>query len=464
MYCGDETGAFVGDCGSSSCRFGYGGEDAPKLVIPGQIASDGSKTSIGYPAISYPRKGLELIPIYETPKTSSSPALEQYLKSQCYSDDSSSSMMDVDTSQNANDGAISNWDAWESTWEHAFTNLRVRDPNKNSASQSSSSTSTIVHPVLVVESGHAPKAQREQIAELMFETFNVPSMFIMPSPVLAAFSAGRQTALVIDCGGGGCRVSPIVDGIMLKRAQRRNNRGGDWLSDQLFELFAKKDINAIPRYVARHEKLKSSSSAVAALPDVTRSFFLHSLREVLYEFKTAHCGIYPAKIGPYDSEEVREAVRTHMSHAGHEHLRKFELPDGTIVNVGEDHPDLFLLPELLFDDEDKSVGGQGLHKMAHEALSASDIDSRKELCANMILCGAGSQFKGLENRLAKDMTTLCPSSYRCRVIASKHSVERMFAPWIGGSILTSLGSFQQLWLSKAEYEENGVTLAAQKFH
>ena len=30
MYCGDETGAFVGDCGLTSCRFGFGGEDCPK--------------------------------------------------------------------------------------------------------------------------------------------------------------------------------------------------------------------------------------------------------------------------------------------------------------------------------------------------------------------------------------------------------------------------------------------------
>ena len=31
MYCGDETGAFVGDCGHATSRFGYGGEDTPKV-------------------------------------------------------------------------------------------------------------------------------------------------------------------------------------------------------------------------------------------------------------------------------------------------------------------------------------------------------------------------------------------------------------------------------------------------
>ena len=34
--------------------------------------------------------------------------------------------------------------------------------------------------------------------------------------------------------------------------------------------------------------------------------------------------------------------------------------------------------------------------------------------------------------------------------------DRRFSVWIGGSILASLGSFQQLWMSKAEYEEQGA--------
>ena len=37
MYCGDETGAFVGDIGSHTARFGYGGEDCPKVVVPSAV-------------------------------------------------------------------------------------------------------------------------------------------------------------------------------------------------------------------------------------------------------------------------------------------------------------------------------------------------------------------------------------------------------------------------------------------
>ena len=81
---------------------------------------------------------------------------------------------------------------------------------------------------------------------------------------------------------------------------------------------------------------------------------------------------------------------------------------------------------------------------------------------NLVLCGAGSRFLGLDTRLNKELTAMTPSAYRVKVLSGKKG-ERMNAAWIGGSILTSLGSFQQLWLSKAEYEEYGSTLAVQRF-
>ena len=103
-----------------------------------------------------------------------------------------------------------------------------------------------------------------------------------------------------------------------------------------------------------------------------------------------------------------------------------------------------------------------LHRLAHQALSDTDVDARKELLMNLVLSGAGSRFQGLDTRLNKELTAMTPSVYRVKVLSGKKG-ERMNAAWIGGSILTSLGSFQQLWLSKAEYEEYGSTLAVQRF-
>nr|XP_021506383.1 actin-like protein 6B [Meriones unguiculatus] len=57
---------------------------------------------------------------------------------------------------------------------------------------------------------------------------------------------------------------------------------------------------------------------------------------------------------------------------------------------------------------------------------------------------------------------LPPQSMRLKLIASNSTMERKFSPWIGGSILASLGTFQQMWISKQEYEEGGKQCVERK--
>jgi len=107
-----------------------------------------------------------------------------------------------------------------------------------------------------------------------------------------------------------------------------------------------------------------------------------------------------------------------------------------------------------------------LDKMIHASLgSVGDADARKELCGNIVLCGGGasSMTMGMEQRLSYEVANTVSGFYKTRVVASRNTVERTFAPWIGASILTSLGSFQQLWLTKQEYEEYGPYLSIQRF-
>ena len=218
----------------------------------------------------------------------------------------------------------------------------MHDSSKNRSNISSDDS--IAHPILVVEQQGGftvPKGQRETITEIMFEKFNVPAMYIMPSSVLSAFSIGRHNALVIDCGAVGCRATPVVDGMDLKSAFRYNLRGGDWFSDQIYEKLIVKGFDITPRYKARCKILNKRQ------PSVTRSFELNAIRDVMYEFKSLHCGLYPTKIEK--QEDVKSAVKTHLSHSAHDLLRSFELPDGTAINLIDDHQDLFLLPVCNFE-------------------------------------------------------------------------------------------------------------------
>ena len=59
----------------------------------------------------------------------------------------------------------------------------------------------------------------------------------------------------------------------------------------------------------------------------------------------------------------------------------------------------------------------------------------------------------------KEIATLAPSTMKVKVIAPP---ERKYSPWIGGSILASLSTFQQMWISKQEYDESGPSIVHRK--
>ena len=122
------------------------------------------------------------------------------------------------------------------------------------------------------------------------------------------------------------------------------------------------------------------------------------------------------------------------------------------------------LPSFINNHQDNSGDILPLPQLIHKSLTQiSDADMRKELSSNIILTGASSLFPTLDKRLSVELGRILPSSYKYKVIHSKNSVENRYGAWIGGSILSSLGSFQQLWLSKREYEENGPLLGLQRF-
>lgn len=64
--------------------------------------------------------------------------------------------------------------------------------------------------------------------------------------------------------------------------------------------------------------------------------------------------------------------------------------------------------------------------------------------------------------MSRDLSLRAPSQVRLKLIAANGSVERRFGAWIGGSILASIGTFQQMWISSQEYEESGKSQVERK--
>ena len=103
---------------------------------------------------------------------------------------------------------------------------------------------------------------------------------------------------------------------------------------------------------------------------------------------------------------------------------------------------------------------QSVQEMILESINQCDIDIRRDLCSGMIVTGGNTLYSGFVERLTEELNASVPQ--RIKIVSSNYATERKCGAWIGGSILGSLGTFQQMWMSKAEYEESGTSLVERK--
>ena len=102
------------------------------------------------------------------------------------------------------------------------------------------------------------------------------------------------------------------------------------------------------------------------------------------------------------------------------------------------------LPEALFRDI-LGMESAGVHETTYNSIMKCDVDIRKDLYANVVLSGGTTMYAGVADRMSKEITALAPASMKVKIIAPP---ERKYSVWIGGSILSSLSTFQQMWISK----------------
>lgn len=290
-------------------------------------------------------------------------------------------------------GIVTDWNDMERIWQYIYSKDQLQ-------------TFSEEHPVLLTEAPLNPRRNREKAAEIFFETFNVPALFISMQAVLSLYATGRTTGAVLDSGDGVTHAVPIYEGFAMPHSIIRSDIAG-------------RDVTRYLRLLLRKEGHNFHTSAEL---------------EIVRTIKQRACYL---SLNPLKEETV-EGEKS-----------QYQLPDGSTIELG---PSRFRAPELLFRPDLIGEEFEGIHEVLTYAIQRSDMDLRRILYSNIVLSGGSTLFKGFGDRLLSEVKKITPKDIKIRISAPQ---ERLYSTWIGGSILASLDTFKKMWVSKREYNEDG---------
>ncbi|GAB1606456.1 actin-3-like [Argonauta hians] len=361
----------VFDCGTGTCKIGFSGEDLPRDVFPTCTAE--LQQQLG----TFSRKGRES-PLFP------------------------SSAENVVCSNPVQRGVITNWDTMEYVWHQCFERLGV---------------SSDTQPVLLSETPFFGAQNREKLAEILFETFDVPALYLLLQPVLALYGSGHWSGIVLDAGEGTTHIVPVFDGYPCNEAIVRFPMAGCDLTEQLGRSL--------------------QGEAIPALRQSPENY-----RTTVRHIKEKYCSIMKY-------EEARKNIMPQTED------KEYQIPcTDTKVVIG---PERLKVPEYLFQPERCGFTCPSLQQSIAKSILRCHSSLQESMTSNIVLAGGTTLLPGMCDRLHKELAAL--SLTNIHITAPP---VRKYSAWMGGSIVASLETFRSMWLRKDEYYEFGPSSALRK--
>lgn len=295
-------------------------------------------------------------------------------------------------------GKITNWEEIEKIWHHTFFSELKIAPEE--------------HNILLSESPFVSREDREKTLEIMFEIFNTPCIYLSAQSVLSAIAYGKSTGISVDCGEETTNFAPIYEGFLCREAVTYIPIAGRHIHETLVNLL-----------IQNGQVLQSKMQ-----------------KEAMKKAKIEFC---------YVSKDIENE--------NNDSVDEYILPDKRIIKIRDEK---YKAPELLFNPKTYGYDCNSMQDQFMISINKTDMDLRKDMFSNILFNGGTTLFKGFKERVDKEFKEVS-KEYECKKKIHCYP-EAQFAAWIGGSILSSLNTFENLWITKSEYKEVGSCIVHRK--
>ena len=256
----------------------------------------------------------------------------------------------------------------------------------------------------------------------MFETFDVPALYVANTAVLSILASSRTTGTSLYSGDGVTMTVPVYEGHSLPHTIVKGSQiSGRDITDSMMSLLSQRGY----------------------------SFTTTADREIVREIKEQFS--YIAE--DYDQELLQSQNPSNVEPC-------YALPNGDTITVGSER---FRCAEAIFQPSFIGIEAPGIHETVYNSIRRSNEDIRRELFGNVILSGGNTLFPGMATRLRTELTKLAaePALGLEDALPGVHALKeehRQHVAWLGGALLSSMSSFDQMCMTKEEYDEFGPAL------